>query len=212
MTETASQPTITIDPAALDGRDAYRLMISIVTPRPIAWVSTLGPDGTRNLAPYSFFNCVGGPPLTVMFSVQLRKGSEKDTLHNLRHLGECVIHIVTEPLAVAMNETSGEYPSEIDEFERAGLAAVPSTTVRPPRIANAAAALECRLLKLLPVPDTTYTMVLCRVQMIHLAGGLLRPNGLVDGELLRPVGRLGGDEYSTAGRIFTLRRPIYSAR
>jgi flavin reductase (DIM6/NTAB) family NADH-FMN oxidoreductase RutF len=198
---------LTIATAELHPRDAYRLMISVVVPRPIGWVSTLGADGTPNLAPFSFFNGVGSAPPTVMVSVGQRDGGPKDTLRNARETGEFVLSIVDEALAARMNQTSGEWPYEVDEWERAGLAMAPSLVVRPPRVADAPVALEARVTQIVPVEGTHYTMILGHILQFHIRDGLLRPNGLVDAELLRPVARLGGDEYATIGSVFSMIRP-----
>jgi flavin reductase (DIM6/NTAB) family NADH-FMN oxidoreductase RutF len=182
-------------------------MISVIVPRPIAWVSTVGANGTPNLAPYSFFNGVGGTPPVVMFSVGQRAGQPKDTLRNVQETGEFVINIVDEALSEAMNLTSGEWPYEVDEFALAGLEVAPSVDVRPPRVAAAPVAMEARLVQTVPVEDTRYTMVLGRIVRYHIQAGLLRENGLVDAALMRPLVRLGGDEYATLGRVFTMIRP-----
>lgn len=203
----AEQTMLTITPADLDPRDAYRLLISAVVPRPIGWASTIGLDGTLNLAPFSFFNAIGGNPSTVMISVGKRHGNPKDTLRNVQETGEFVINIVNEELAAAMNQTSGEWDYDVDEFVRAGLATTPSIDVRPPRVANAPIALECRVTQIVPVIDTPYTMILGRVLRFHIRAGLLRPNGLIDASLLKPVARLGGDEYAMLGRVFEMKRP-----
>ena len=200
--------TVEVDPATLEPRDAYRLFASVVVPRPIAWVSTVGLDGARNLAPFSFFNAVGGIPPTVMFSVSARAGQPKDTLRNVRDTGEFVLHIVDEAIAEQMNRTSGEWPYEVDEFERAGLTAIASAVVRPPRVATAAVAMEGKVTQIVPVEGTQYTMVLGRIVRFHVRAGLIRASGLVDASALRPVARLGGDEYVTAGEVFEMLRPI----
>lgn len=198
---------ISIIPTDLDPRAAYRLLISAVVPRPIGWASTLGADGTLNLAPFSFFNAVSNMPLTVMISVGRRAGNPKDTLRNAQETGEYVINIVDEELAAAMNETSGEWAYEVNEFERAGLTPAPCIDVKPPRVAQAPVALECRVTQIVPVQDTTYTLILGRVLRFHIRDGLLRPNGTIDPMLLKPVSRLSGDEYATLGRVFEMKRP-----
>ncbi len=203
----AEHTVLTINPADLDPRDAYRLLISAVVPRPIGWTSTIGLDGTLNIAPFSFFNAVGGNPLTVMISVGKRRGNPKDTLRNVQETGEFVVHIVSEELTVAMNQTSGEWDYDVNEFDRAGLATAPSIDVRPPRVASAPIALECRVTQIVPVTDTAYTLILGCVLRFHLRDGLLRPNGLIDATVLKPVARLGGDEYATIGRVFEMKRP-----
>lgn len=196
-----------INPADLHPRDAYRLLTSVVVPRPIGWASTLGADGSLNLAPFSFFNAVGGNPPTVLLSVGQRRGQAKDTLRNIQETAEFVVNVVDEALAEAMNLTSGEYDYAVDEFAAAGLTPAPSVVVRPPRVAEAKAALECQFTQVIPVQDTHYTLVLGRVVRFHIQDGLLRANGLVDAALLRPLARLAGDEYATLGRVFEMKRP-----
>lgn len=199
--------TISIAPDELPPREAYRLMLSVIVPRPIAWVSTVAADGIPNLAPFSFFNGVAGTPPTVMFSVGQRKGQPKDTLRNVREVGEFVVNLVDDALAEAMNKTSGDWPSEVDEFALAGLATAPSVEVRPPRVAAAPITMEAKVTQIVPVEGTASTMILGRVVRYHIRNGLLRSNGLVDPALLRPIARLGGDEYATIGRVFSMIRP-----
>src|SRR5512139_3130660 len=203
----AASDLISIVPTDLHPRDAYRLLISVVVPRPIGWASTIGADGSLNLAPFSFFNAVGGSPPTVLISVGQRTGNPKDTLRNVRETGEFVINIVDEGLAEAMNQTSGEWAYEVNEFERASVTPVSSTDVKPPRVAEAPIALECKATQIVPVTDTTYTLILGRVLRFHIRSDLLRPSGLVDALRLKPVARLSGDEYATIGRVFEMKRP-----
>jgi len=202
-----SHEWISIVPADLEPRAAYRLLISVVVPRPIGWASTNGSDGSHNLAPFSFFNAVSNMPLTVMLSVGQRQGQPKDTLRNAQETGEFVINIVDEELATAMNQTSGEWAYEVNEFVRAGLTPAASIDVLPPRVAAAPVALECRVTQIVPVIDTTYTLILGRVLRFHIRSDLLRSNGLVDALRLEPVARLSGDEYATIGRVFEMKRP-----
>jgi flavin reductase (DIM6/NTAB) family NADH-FMN oxidoreductase RutF len=198
---------LSILPGEMERRDFYQLLTSLVVPRPIAWVSTVGADGTPNLAPFSFFNAVAGNPPTLMVSISQRQGRLKDTLRNIKDTGEFAVHIVSEDLAQAMNQTSGEYPYEIDEFQIAGLESLPCVDIRPPRIASARAVFECRLTQTVPVQGSTNTMVLGQVVRVHLGRELLRPNGQVDANLLRPLARLGGSEYATLAEVFSMERP-----
>jgi flavin reductase (DIM6/NTAB) family NADH-FMN oxidoreductase RutF len=200
-------PTTSIIPTDLHPRDAYRLFISIIAPRPIAWVSSLGADGTLNLAPFSFFNGVGGTPPTVMISVGQRAGVPKDTLRNVQETGEFVVHIVERVLAEKMNLTAGEYEYGVDEFALAGLEYIPSVDVKPPRLVLASVAMEVKATQFVPVQDTHYTMILGQVLRYHIRDGLIRPNGLIDPLKIHPVARLGGDEYTDVDHIFTLTRP-----
>ena len=208
MSEATVEPQmISIVPADLHPRDAYRLLISAVVPRPIGWTSTVGADGTLNIAPFSFFNGVGGNPPVVMISVGQRHGRPKDTLRNAQETGEFVINIVDQALALAMNETSGEWDYDVNEFDRAGLTTTPSVDVKPPRVSSAPIALECKVTQIVPVDGTVYTLILGRVLRFHIREGLLRPNGLIDAARLNPVARLGGDEYATLGHVFEMQRP-----
>jgi flavin reductase (DIM6/NTAB) family NADH-FMN oxidoreductase RutF len=197
--------TNVVDQAA--DRTIARLLLSAVVPRPIAWVLTQGADGSCNLAPFSFFNAVASLPPTIMVSVAERAGRPKDTLRNIGEVGEFVVHLVDERLAEAMNVTAAEVAYGVDEVALAGLATVPAALVRPPRLAAAAVALECRLLQALPIQETRYTMVLGRVVQFHVRQDLLTADELIDAERLRPIARLGADDYTTLGRGFTMIRP-----
>src|SRR6516165_10864734 len=122
---------------------------AIVAPRPIGWISSIDPNGRVNLAPYSFFNAFCEAPPIVGFS----SGGRKDSQRNVEATGEFVCNLVTSKHAHAMNLTSAPFPHGVDEMARAGLSAAPSRRVRPPRVADAPAALECRLLLALPLRD-----------------------------------------------------------
>jgi flavin reductase (DIM6/NTAB) family NADH-FMN oxidoreductase RutF len=203
------QTTTTLAVADMDGGAAYRLFISVVGPRPIAWVSSRAADGSLNLAPFSFFNAVANRPMTVMVSVSARAaGGPKDTLRNVQETGEFVLNLADEALARQMNESSGEWEHGVSEFEKAGLSAVDSVDVSVPRVGEAAIAMECRLTQVVPVGETSYTMILGEVLRFHIRAGLLRENGLIDATKSRPIGRLGGDEYATVGRVFEMKRPV----
>lgn len=199
--------SISMTPDDLPPREASRLMLSIVAPRPIAWVSSRGADGSLNLAPFSFFTAVSANPPIAVIAVGARQGKPKDTLRNVQETGEFVIHIVDETLAEAMNLTSGEWEYGINEFEVARLETLPSLEVKPPRVAAAPVAMEAKLVQIVPVEDTSSTLILGRILRYHLRADLLRPNGLIDPSLLRPITRLGGAEYATIGRVFEMSRP-----
>ena len=123
---------------------AYALLASLVTPRPIAWVTTLGPDGVVNAAPFSFFNVLGANPPIVGFCPGDREdGTPKDTARNIRLSHEFVVNLVDESVAEAMNRTAAALPYGVSELGHAGLTTAPSSVVKPPRIAEAPASLEC---------------------------------------------------------------------
>ena len=195
-----------IEPAALDRREAYRLLTACVIPRPVAWVSTIDANDRPNLAPFSFFGGVTSDPPTLMLSVGRRKGARKDSSANLLEVGEAVVHIPTRPLAEAMVHTSAEVGPEVDEFELAGLARVPATYVRPFRLSAAAIAMEAKVVHHQEVGRTPLDMFLLEVVLFHLADDLLR-DGLPDASKLEAVGRLGGLAYCDTSAPFDIPRP-----
>jgi len=199
-----------IDPADLERREVYKLLIGSVVPRPIAWVSTVNIEGRPNLAPFSYFNIACAHPPTLLFCPNRRPdGSKKDTLLNVEATGEFVIHIVDESNVEAMNLSSGEYPSHANEFEIAGRTPVPSTVVRPPRVAEAPIAFECRLFQIVPLGDEASggEVVIGRVLLIHVRDDV-RPDSYIDLAALRPVARLAGDGYARVTDTFDLARPV----
>jgi len=193
-------------PEELERRDRYGLLIGALVPRPIAWISTLGPEGRRNLAPFSFFGGISSNPLLVGIAIGRRKGAKKDTLANLESVGEGVIHVATEELAEAMVLSSGDYPEEVDEFELTGLATVPSVLVRPERIAEAAVAMEFRVDRILEIGDDPDGFVIARILLIHVRDDLLQ-GGRIQPERLHAIGRLGGHGYCRTRDIFEIPRP-----
>ena len=176
--------------------DAYKLIVGAVQPRPIAWVSTQSPTGVRNLAPFSFFNVVSTDPLMVMISIgagERPDESDKDTLKNVRAMGEFVVNVVSEPLLMSMVATSEPVPAEVDEFELTGLEAADSVTVRPPRVADAQLALECVLEEIRAYGGDH--VVVGRVRCIHAAPGIVTESFRVETTRLRPVGRMAGQNF-----------------
>lgn len=200
------------DPAAMAWRDAYKLMIGSMVPRPIAWVSTVSEAGVLNLAPFSFFTAVCADPMTICFSPMRRgrDGAKKDTLVNIEATGEFVVNIVSEPLTAQMNLTSTEFPPEVDEFAAAGLTPAPSATVRPPRVGEALVAYECKLLQVVEVGEARAgagALVLGRVERLYVADRALSPEGRIRLEVLQPVGRMAGNDYVRCTDLFSLERP-----
>jgi flavin reductase (DIM6/NTAB) family NADH-FMN oxidoreductase RutF len=198
-------------PETMEERAPYHLLTSICAPRPIIWISTINSLGVPNLAPFSFYNAVAGFPPTIMFSVSYRvrcQPREKDTLKNVEQIGEFVAHVVDEAMADSMLITGVDWPKTINEFEAANLASVPSMDVRPPRVAAAPVAMECRVTQIIPVEGSTNVMVLGRVIRFHIRADLYRSNGLVDTIRMKPMTRLGGAvEYSKIGELILLKSP-----
>lgn len=199
----------------LSGRQRYRLLTSLVVPRPIAWVGTRSPDGTPNLAPFSYFNAVSAAPMLVAVSIGSRRGregegaTEKDTLANIRDTGAFSVSVVGERQLEAMVRTSGEWAPAVDEFREAGLTAAECDTVAAPCVADAPAVLECTLFRVVDLGDSPNTLVIGEVQAVRLGPELVmdRATGHVDVRSLRPVGRLGLDEYTLLGELRHVPRP-----
>jgi flavin reductase (DIM6/NTAB) family NADH-FMN oxidoreductase RutF len=200
-----------INPQDLPWRSIYKLLIGSVVPRPIGWISSVNPAGQLNLAPFSFFNAVGGNPPHVLFSPLIRGTDQrpKDTLHNVRETGEFVANIVTEDLAEAMNVTATELPPDINEFKLAGLTALPSVMVQPPRVAESPVHFECVVTQIIELGDEpgSGNVVIGRVVHIHVSESVLFDGDKIDLAKLRPIGRLAGSAYCRVTDIFDLTRP-----
>ena len=179
------------DAAVLDAQTQYKLLIGSVTPRPIALVTTLGSRGP-NAAPFSFFNAVGSDPAMLMFSVGDKDGSAKDTVANIREIPEFVVHIVSDAIKEKMNVCAIDYPRGVNEIEQAGFTALASKKVRPPRIAEAPVAFECRLLQMLDVGRGPYHLVIGEVLHYHYHEGIVDERFHVDVGRINPIGRLAG--------------------
>lgn len=197
------------DTSALTGRQRYELLTSLVVPRPIAWLSTRSAAGQPNLAPFSYFAAVSATPFLVSVSIGHRRGAPKDSLRNIRETGAFCINVATEPQLAAMNETSGEYPPEVDEFTRAGLPVAEAESVDAPYVASSPAVLECRLFKEVELEGAANTLVIGEVLRVRLADDIpLAPGTLfADTTHLRPVARLWGDYYALVGDMPALPRP-----
>ncbi|MBN1587055.1 MAG: flavin reductase family protein [Candidatus Omnitrophica bacterium] len=195
-----------LNPKDLDKQSAYHLLISSVVPRPIAWVSTISKKGVRNLAPFSFFSGVCAQPMLVSIAVGLRQGKKKDTIKNLEDTGECVIHVVTNPAAESMNESSGDYPADVDEWEVSGVGAEDSVVVKPPRIKGATVAMEGKLYKMLEWKAAPMNLALIEIVHVHIDDRVWDGKSIVV-EKLDPIGRLGEDKYARIREIFRLPRP-----
>lgn len=197
-----------LDPDELSTGAIYAWMIHLITPRPIAWVSTLSPEGIANLAPFSFFNGVGANPPTIMFCPANRPdGAPKDTLVNIERQGQFVVNLVTESVLDAMNVTAGDYPPATDEFQIASLDATASACVSPPRVSGSAAALECELHQTIHVGTGPggANIVIGRIVSIHVDDALVK-EGRLDPAALETIGRMGGAGYIRTTDRFDLPR------
>ena len=192
--------SLEVGPGDWDQREFYLLMTALVIPRPIGWISTVSGAGVRNLAPYSYFNLMGSDPAYVAFG----STGVKDSLANLREVPQFVANIVTMHLIEKMNFTSGDFPREEDEFGWAGLTPVPSAKVRPFRVGEAKAHLECELTQV--VTDGNTNIVLGRIVHAHVDPSVWK-DGRVNPKLLDPICRLSGSGYASLGEIYNVQRP-----
>lgn len=198
-----------IDPATLSRQELNRLVNGLVAPRPIAWVSTVGRDGSPNLAPFSFFNAFSFDPPVVAVGPGIRDGVPKDSLRNIRETGELTVSLVDEELAERANLSSAELDYGVDEWELAGVTPAPSVDVRPAWVAESPAAFECRVRTVVDLGTAEHPangLVIASVTHIHVRDDAL--DGLVPRpEVLRLVGRLGGNLWCTTRDRFALERP-----
>lgn len=198
------------DLTKLTPRDAYALLISVILPRPIAWVSTVSADGRGNLAPFSFFQGVTANPPTLLFvAANTREGAKKDTLRNIEATGEFTVNLVPYSLAEAMNATSASLPHGESEFERFGIRAAPAARVRPPRVADSPVSLECVLDRIVSVGEGPLAgnVIFGRILHAHVDDAVLGADGRPDPAKLDLIGRLGGEGYVRTRERFDLRRP-----
>jgi flavin reductase (DIM6/NTAB) family NADH-FMN oxidoreductase RutF len=205
----------TFDPDEVDRPRLASLANGLVAPRPVAWVSTLGPGGAPNLAPFSFFNAFSTAPFTIGIGPGSREGLNKDSLRNIKESGEFTVSLVTEELAPVANLSSAEFDPTVDEWETTGLSKRPSVVIGPPSVAESPAALECRVFTIVDLgaaEKPTNSLVIARVLRIHVSEHVIDPETLrVDAEALGLVGRMGGDLWCTTRDRFSLRRPTLEA-
>lgn len=206
---------LTFNPKELNVKENHQLLLNFIAPRPIAFVSTISEDGANNLSPYSFFNAFGANPPMVAFSPARRgtDGSTKDTYNNLKSTGECVIHAVTYSMVEQMNLASGEFPTDIDEFEIAGFTPIDSDIVKPKRVKESPYHIECKLHTMLELggKNGSGNLAVCEVVKFHVANDIWI-DGKVDPDMLDLLGRNGGNYYTRASgsAIFELAKPAHN--
>lgn len=190
----------------LSGADPYKLATGLVVPRPIGWIGTISAEGIPNLAPFSFFNCVSGVPPLFVFSPG--RGTRRDTLDNVRAVGEFTINIVTIEVAEAMNASSASFEPGVDEFEAVGLTAVPSSAIRPPMVGECKANIECVVTDIVDIGHPKYGngLVIGEAVEFHVEDHLL-DGTRVDQAELHAIGRHVGNAYSHANDLFEIIRP-----
>lgn len=204
----------TIDPATIKPSELHPFLVGAVAPRPVAFASTVDAEGNVNLSPYSFFNCFGSNPPILVFSPanRVRDNSQKHTLQNVREVPEVVIHICDYAMVEQMSLASTEYEKGVNEFIKAGFTELPSQKVKPPRVAEAAAAFECVVEQVIELGQNNGAgnLVICRVVLAHFREDILLPSGTgIDPFKLDAIARLGGDWYCRASgsSLFEVPKP-----
>lgn len=202
--------SVEIDPTTVSVPEMYKILIGAVTPRPIAFVSTVSSNGAGNLAPFSFFNAISSNPPTLMISVSRKpSGERKDTLRNIEETGQFVVNSANEWLIEPLVHCAASYPHGVDEMREVGLTPEPSLKVKPPRVKESAVSFECELLKLVEIGDGgrgSSVAVFGRVVMAHISKDAY-VGGKVLTEKLKMIGRLGGTSYAKLGEFFDIPVP-----
>ncbi len=205
---------LTINPKEIPVGKMHAYLLGAVTPRPIAFASTIDADGKVNLSPFSFFNCFGANPPILIFS-PARRGRDNTTKHtyeNVLEVPEVVIHIVKYEMVQQMSLSSTEYAKGVNEFKKSGLTEVPSVMVKPPRIAEAPVAFECKVLQVIPTGNEggAGNLVICEVVYMHIDEMILDSEGKIDPFKLDAVARLGSDWYCRVqgDAIFKVPKPL----
>ena len=190
---------LTIDPKDTPQKDLHQFILGTVAPRPIAFVSTIDENGNKNLAPYSFFNAFSSNPPIVVFSSN-RRGSDnttKDTLHNVRVSGECVINAVNYSMVRQMAVASVDFPTGVSEFEKTGLTPIPSDLVKAFRVAESPAHMECKVKDIITLGEGGGAghLIICEVVRMHVSHDVLTDRNRIDPDKMDLMGRMGRAYY-----------------
>ncbi len=205
---------VTYRPEDLDARKLHGCLLGGIAPRPIAFVSTVDADGRINLAPFSYFNVFSANPPLVVFS-PARRGRDATTKHtwdNVQVVPEVVVNLVDYALVHACSLASTDFAEGVDEFVKAGLTALPSEVVQPPRVAESPVQLECKVVKVESLGEQggAGQLVFAEIVRMHFRDNVLNDAGVPDATLLDLVGRCGGDHYVRASgeALFTVPKPL----
>lgn len=196
-----------LDPSQLDRQGNYKLLIGSVVPRPIAFITTKGTDGSVNAAPFSFYNVVASEPPMIMVAVLRRNGTMKDTARNISNTREFVVNAVDRDLIETANACSADFPPDVSEVRALGIETVPSRKIGVPGVAASKVRMECRLVTMLPLGQgPNADLVIGEIVHFFVEDSLYR-DGKIDLDLFRPVARLAGTDYCELGAAFSLPRP-----
>ena len=198
-----------LDFSTLQPAECYKVLANLITPRPIAWITTVSQEGAVNAAPFSFFNCFGSSPPIVAFAPGNKApGIPKDTARNIRDNGDFVVNIADETLAHKMVATSASLPHGESELAITGLTAAKSVSIKAPRIAEAPVSFECREWATLEIGSNR--MVVGTVHHAHIRDGILDPQTLhLKTETFLPVGRMAApNSYCRTSNQYEIKRPL----
>jgi flavin reductase (DIM6/NTAB) family NADH-FMN oxidoreductase RutF len=205
---------ITINPKEVPVPKMHSYLLGAVTPRPIAFASTVDGAGNINLSPFSFFNCFGANPPVLIFS-PARRGRDnttKDTYENLCEVPEVVINVVNYNMVQQASLASSEYPKGVNEFKKAGFTEIASSLVKPPRVGESPVSMECKVLQIIQTGDKggAGNLVICEVMLMHIKKEVLDAEGRIDPRKIDAVARLGADWYCRVNgdAIFKVPRPV----
>ena len=199
-----------IDVSKTEVVSVYQMLVGLVAPRPIAWVTTLSASGVVNLAPFSFFNAFGANPPVVVFSPTLKRdGGKKDTLVNIEANGEFVINASSEKHAELINMSSKMLSPDESELNLTGQKTIESIRVKPPRLADVPFALECKVIQVIPVGHGAISanLVIGEILTMHIDDMVLDANGQPDPRKIKAIARLGGENWCRTQDLFQLERP-----
>jgi flavin reductase (DIM6/NTAB) family NADH-FMN oxidoreductase RutF len=193
----------TFDTADAKDREIYFQLTAIVVPRPIAWISTLAPDGTTNIAPFSFTTVLSSEPPPIVCFVS---SGVKDSLLNAQHHGDFVYNVGGEEMLEKLNQTAANLDRNESEFEWVKLTPVPSDLVKSPRLGEAAVSMECKLTEVISFGNGAGNLVAGEVVRMHIAERIFTGDR-IDPKKLNPICRLSGSNYASLGDIITIKRP-----
>jgi flavin reductase (DIM6/NTAB) family NADH-FMN oxidoreductase RutF len=201
-----------LDTSQASAREIQAVLTSAISPRPIAFASTVDKEGNYNLSPFSFFNAFGANPPILIFSPARRglNNTTKHTYDNIKEVPEVVINMVSYAMVEQMSLSSSDFAKGVNEFEKAGFTAIASDTIRPMRVMEAPVQFECKVQQVIETGDQggAGNLVICHVTKIHIAESVLDADGNIDTQLIDLVGRMGGNEYvRVKDASFTIAKP-----
>ncbi len=187
---------------------ASSFLNSLVVPRPIAFVTSMGPGGVINAAPFSYFNIVCTNPPMLSIAIERRKGVRKDTSRNIAAVGEFAVNICSIEMAKAISVAGGDFPPDVSEIELTGLSLIPSEEISVPRVANSLAQIECKLFKIEELGEDPTDLILGRIVKVHVHKSAINAQGKIDIEKLNPLARLAGSTYAKLSDYFNIPRGL----